>query len=65
MVTPYPKTDNGGLQLTKLKQIKNQGFVQCVARLQNENLRTCRLQYHVKKFWKLKNLVDIAKSVKG
>lgn len=48
MVTPYPKTDNGGLQLTKLKQIKNQGFVQCVARLQNENLCTCRLQYHVK-----------------
>lgn len=48
MVTPYPKTDNGGLQLTKLKQTKNQEFVQCVARLQNENLCTCRLQYHVK-----------------
>lgn len=42
------KRDNGGLQLTKLKQIKIQVFVQCVARLQNENLCTCRLKYHVK-----------------
>lgn len=60
------KSNNGGLKLTKLKQLKYQGFVECIAKQQNESLCTCGLQYHVKKInWKLKNSVDIAKSLKG
>lgn len=48
------KSNNGGLKLTKLKQLKYQGIVECIAKQQNESLCTCGLQYHVKK--KIENL---------